>query len=142
MTSRTYQGSGFRLEFTHEPWHLTARIIGGEDTGVDASMECWREIVGELRSSGATALLVVEMMTGEVMSEEELERFFGLIEGWGLERIHIAYIKGRVDQVARIEVAELLARERGYRVRMFAHEADARVWLRFGKDDAGSRPEA
>jgi hypothetical protein len=44
----------------------------------------------------------------------------------------MAYVEGRADQIPRIEYAELLARERGYTVRIFNNETDALVWLRHG----------
>ena len=66
------------------------------------------------------------------MTPEELGRFFEIISGRGLEQVRLAYVEGRADQIPRIEYAELMARERGYRIRMFNNETDAVVWLRHG----------
>ena len=54
--------------------------------------------------------------------------------GLGLDRVRIAYVEARTDQMPRIEYVEQLALERGYRIRMFANEPEARLWLRYGGD--------
>ena len=104
----------------------------GRDTGLAVSSAYWLRIAEELRATGASELLVIDGLQGEVMADADLERFFVLIEGSGLERARIAYVEARMDQMPRIEYAELMARERGYTIRMFSNETDAAVWLRHG----------
>ncbi|MCR6496672.1 hypothetical protein LJB71_10875 [Thermomonas sp. S9] len=94
--------------------------------------EYWRQIARTVREVGAGQLLVLDELPGEVMSDAELLRFFDSLAGLGLEAVQIAYVEARLDQVARIEYAQLLAQERGYRVRTFANEPEARLWLRYG----------
>ena len=50
------------------------------------------------------------------------------------DRAKIAYVEGRVDQMPRIQEAEIMAMERGYTIRMFGTETDASVWLRYVSD--------
>lgn len=132
MTGKVVQGTGYRLEFDYHPPRLRVRVIGGRDTGLAVSSEYWLLIGDEVRASGAQELLVLDAMQGEVMTPEDLERFFDVISGRGLEQVRLAYVEGRSDQFPRIEYAELMARERGYDIRMFNSETDAEVWLRHG----------
>ena len=132
MTSKVVEVADYRLEFQFEAPRLCARIVGGRDTGLAVSSAYWLRIAEELRSTGASELLVIDGLQGEVMTDADLERFFVLIEGSGLDRARIAYVEARMDQMPRIEYAELMARERGYTIRMFGNETDAAIWLRHG----------
>ena len=124
--------AGYALESRFEPPLLQVTVTGGEETGLPVSLAYWLRIGALVRQTGASQLLVLDRMQGEVMTNEQLARFFDQIEGIGLERARIAYVEGRIDQIPRIEYVELLALERGYNIRMFANETDARVWLRHG----------
>ena len=132
MTTKVVEDPSYRLEFQFEVPRLCARILGGRDTGLGVSSAYWLRIAEEVRATGAGELLVIDGLQGEVMSDADLERFFVLIEGSGLEHARIAYVEARMDQMARIEYAELMARERGYTIRMFSNETDAMIWLRHG----------
>ena len=132
MTGKIVEAEGYRLELEYEAPRLCARVIGGTDTSLAVSSEYWLLIAAEVRASGARELLVLDAMQGEVMTPEDLEHFFEAISGRGLEQVRLAYVEGRADQIPRIEYAELMARERGYNIRMFNNENDAAVWLRHG----------
>ena len=126
-------GEGYVLTMDYQPPLLHARVVGGEDTRLPVTFGYWMRIAEELRATGATQLLVVDDMRGEVMTDDELARFFEGIRGQGLEQARVAYVEGRADQIPRIEFVELMALERGYQVRMFGNETDALVWLRHGE---------
>ncbi len=127
-------GEGYRLEFDFQPPLLEVHLRGAvaPDANLAITTEYWRHIARAVREVGAGQLLVLDELPGEVMSDEELRRFFDSLAGLGLEQVQIAYVEARLDQVARIEYAQLLAQERGYRVRAFANEPEARLWLRYG----------
>ncbi|MFN7182943.1 MAG: hypothetical protein ACK4MZ_01965 [Thermomonas haemolytica] len=127
-------GEGYRLEFEFQPPLLVVHLRGAVDPDANLTLttEYWRQIAGAVREVGATQLLVLDELPGEVMSDDELFRFFENLAGMGLETVQIAYVEARLDQVARIEHAQLLAQERGYRARAFANEPEARLWLRYG----------
>ena len=126
------QAVGYRLELEYEAPLLRARITGGDDTSLAVSSEYWLRILQEVRACGASQLLVLDGMQGEVMNDDDLRRFFDSVAGKGLEQVRLAYVEGRADQIPRIEYAELLARERGYDARIFNNPDDAVVWLRHG----------
>ena len=133
MSIEVIQVAGYRLELEYEAPLLRARVTGGLDTSLSVSREYWLRILQEVRVCGASQLLVLDGMQGEVMDDEDLRRFFDAIEGKGLDQVRLAYVEGRADQIPRVEYAELLARERGYEARIFNNENDAVVWLRHGE---------
>ena len=126
------ESAGYRLELEYEPPLLRARVIGGHDTSLAVSREYWLRILQEVRACGASQLLVVDAMQGEVLGDDDLRRFLDALAGQGLERVRLAYVEGRADQIPRVELAELMARELGYDVRVFNNHDDAVVWLRHG----------
>ena len=134
MTLEALAGDGYRLEFDEQPPLLTVRLLGDAETTLERTREYWLRIAERANASGAEQLLVLDALPGEVMSDEDLLRFFDSVGTLGLEHVRIAYLEGRIDQVSRIEYVELLALERGYRIRMFGNESEARMWLRYGGD--------
>lgn len=134
MSTWRTDGNGYRLEFEFQPPLLTVHLRGmvSPEANLAVTTEYWRQIARTVREVGAGQLLVLDELPGEVMSDAELLRFFDSLAGLGLEAVQIAYVEARLDQVARIEYAQLLAQERGYRVRAFANEPEARLWLRYG----------
>jgi len=132
MRQRVVEAVGCRLELDYEAPLLRASVIGGHDTGLAVSSGYWLRIIDEVRDTGASQLLVLDGMQGEVLGDDDLGRFFDALAGKGLEGVRVAYVEGRADQIPRTEYAELMARERGYDVRIFNSETDALVWLRHG----------
>jgi hypothetical protein len=132
MSEHVVHTPGYRLEFDYDAPQLRASVSGGDDTSLGVTREYWLRIMDEVRECGASQLLVLDRMQGEVMNDEDLTTFFDALEGKGLDGVRLAYVEGRADQIPRIEYAELMARERGYTVRIFNNENDASVWLRHG----------
>ena len=134
MSHEDVHGNGYRLVLDYQPPLLCARVFGNDDSSLTVTSEYWVAIIQRLRALGASQVLVLDAKESDVMSSADLERFFVAIEGLGLEQAKIAYVEGRVDQMPRIQEAEIMAMERGYTIRMFGNETDARVWLRYGSD--------
>lgn len=132
MSHEEVHGSGYQLVLDYQPPLLCVQVFGNEDSSLPVTSEYWITIIRRLRALGASQLLVLDAKESDVMSSEDLERFFAAIAGLGLEQAKIAYVEGRVDQMPRIQEAEIMAMERGYKIRMFGNEADARIWLRYG----------
>ena len=81
MTMDVVDGTGYRLELDYEAPLLRASVSGGHDTGLAVSREYWLRILDHARACGASQLLVLDGMQGEVMGDEDLQRFFDAIEG-------------------------------------------------------------
>lgn len=132
--SEALSGQGYRLELVFQGALLSVRLLGDAvQTTLARTHEYWARIAAKVDEYGAVQLLVLDELPGEVMSDADLLRFFDGIAGLGLDAVQIAYVEGRADQIARIEYVEQLALERGYRVRMFGNESEARLWLRYGE---------
>lgn len=134
MSIWSASGPGYRLDFESQPPLLVVRLRGAVDPEANLALTTayWRQIAQAVREVAAEQLLVLDELPGEVMGDEELLRFLDNLAGLGLEEVSIAYVEARLDQMARIEHAQLLAQERGYRIRAFANEPEARLWLRYG----------
>ena len=134
MSLRDVAGAGYRLAFDFQPPLLVVHLSGEvePDASLAVTSEYWTRIAQAVHASGAAQLLVLDRLPGEVIDDEALARFFDNVAGLGMEAVQIAYVEGRADQIPRIEYAEQLALERGYRVRVFGNESDARLWLRYG----------
>ena len=132
MSAGIVIGNGYQLEFDSQPTFLHTRVSKGGASRLAVTREYWERIAAEVRATGAERLLVVDAMPGDVLGNDDLARLFDAVVGLGLEAVQIGYVKMRLDQIPRIEYAELMALERGYRIRMFGDENDARVWLLYG----------
>lgn len=132
MSDDVLEGNGYRLVFEYRAPLLVVHLQGDADTTLERTRDYWQRIAARVAACGAAQLLVLDALPGEVMSDADLLRFFDGVAGLGLEAVRIAYVEGRTDQVPRIEYVELLALERGYQVRVFSNESDARLWLRYG----------
>jgi hypothetical protein len=121
----------FRIGFQREGELLRAHV-----TGINGSLETtlayWSVLAEEVRRQRPASLLVLDDMEGEPPSPEQLELFVHAMAGMGFEGVRVAYVEAHANQIAQVEVGEILARERGYDVRVFGDERAARIWLRHG----------
>ena len=121
----------FRIEYQRDGGLLRAHVTGVNGT-LETTLDYWMALAGEVRRLAPTALLVVDDMEGEPPPPEQLELFVHAMVGMGFEGIRVAYVEGHANQIAQVEVGEILARERGFDVRVFGDERAARLWLRHG----------
>lgn len=123
---------GFDVAFHQEADSVVADVTGWIDEA-DALIDLFRRCVAELRRSGSRKLLVLDHCRGVVPPEAELRRLILALEGSGFEAVRVAYVDVRGTAVGRIEVAEILGRERGYDVHVFDNPQRARIWLDYGE---------
>jgi hypothetical protein len=121
----------FRIDYRREPEWLRAHVTGVNGR-LETTLDYWTALAEEVRRQRPPALLVVDDMEGEPPPPEQLELFVQAMMGQGFEGLAIAYVEAHAHQLPQVEVAEILARERGYRVRVFADERAAQRWLRHG----------
>ena len=127
------RGAPFEVTFKLTGTRLRAEISGMHDTW-EVMLSRWMDIADEVRRRRPAQLLVVDRMTGNPMAPSERQRFIGALVGQGLEGVRIAYVEAHDDRIALAESVEILARERGYSVRIFASETAASVWLTYGEE--------
>ena len=122
----------FRIRFRLEDRHLRASV-SGYGGSLESTIAYWKAIGEEVRSVHPLSVLVIDQMEGGPMPPEQLQQFIDAMTGHGFEGLRIAYVEAHVDQLAQAEVAEILACEKGFNVRVFGNEMDAAVWLRHGE---------
>lgn len=122
----------FRIRFRLEDRHLRASV-SGYGGSLESTIAYWKAIGEEVREVRPQSLLVIDQMEGGPMPPEQLQQFIDAMSGHGFEGMRIAYVEAQVDQLPQAEVAEILACEKGFNVRVFGNEMDAAVWLRHGE---------
>lgn len=123
--------SRFRIDYTREGDVLRAHVTGVNGT-LETTVAYWTALAAEVQRDPPVALLVVDDMEGEPPPPEQIEQFVQAMVGMGFEGVRVAYVEADADQIPQVEVGEILARERGFQVRVFGDEQAARIWLRHG----------
>lgn len=118
----------FDITFSAHPGGLKARVRGPGT--LENTVAYWRAIEAELRRRPGSALLLVDEMHGEPLSEEQWRQLVEAIKGGPLQSLRIAHVKPHGLQ--KIEYCELFAIEAGMHARVFVSEAEAALWLRHG----------
>ena len=121
-----------RIAFRSEPRCVVAEFEGWIDD-VDAIVDLFLRSAAELREARRSKLLVLDHSRGVVPPEAEMRKLIAALEGSDLVGERIAYVDMRGTAVGRIEVAEILGRERGFDARVFDNEQRARIWLEYGQ---------
>ena len=121
----------FQIDYQASPGALSARITGAKGS-IDITLGYWQAIGAEVVRLHPSMLLVIDEMQGEPLSTEQMQKLVDTMTWEGFEQMRVAYVATPGRQMARVEVAEILARERGFNVRVFSNETDARLWLRYG----------
>lgn len=122
----------FRISFRREHGHLRASV-SGYGGGLATTVAYWSAIGEEIRTMRPLSLMVVDQMEGGALPPGQVPQFIDAMSGRGFEGLRVAFVESHFDQLAQAEVAEILACEKGFIVRVFANEMDAAVWLRYGE---------
>lgn len=121
----------FEIAYSREDDLLRAHVTGVNGT-LETTVAYWTALASELRRETPAALLVVDDMEGEPPPPDQLAQFVQAMVGMGFEGVRVAYVEAHAQQIPLVEVGEILARERGFEVRVFGDEQAARIWLRHG----------
>jgi hypothetical protein len=120
--------ASFDIVFSAHPVGLKARVQG--EGSQENTVAYWRAIVAELEARPAPALLLIDEMHGDPLSEQNWQQLVESMKGTGLDRLRIAHVKPHGLQ--SVEYCELFALEAGMRARVFPDEEEAVMWLRHG----------
>jgi len=123
---------GYTLTIVADSSALVATVTGRIDL-VESLIELFLRIGAEARRTGLRQVLVLDHTQGVVPPETQLRRMFDAVEGGGLAQVRLAYVDARGTAVSRMEMGEILGRERGYDCRVFDNESRARIWLHYGE---------
>lgn len=131
--TRKGPGQTFELKLLAESHCLVANVTGWIEN-IDAMIALFAQIGVALRSTHCTRLLVLDHTRGVVPPEHEMKTLMATLEGRGFDAVRTAYVDMRGTAISRMEVGEILGRERGYDCRVFDNEHRARIWLNYGND--------
>jgi hypothetical protein len=122
----------FRIAYGRDGDVLRAHVAGVNGT-LETTLAYWTALAEEVRREPVPrALLVVDDMEGDPPPPEQLAQFVQAMVGMGFEGVRVAYVEAHAHQIPEVEHAEILARERGFDVRVFGDEQAAGIWLRHG----------
>ena len=121
----------FQIDYHASPGALSARITGLKGS-IDITLGYWPAIGAEVVRLHPRTLLVIDEMQGEPLAVEQMQHLVDTMTWEGFEQMRVAYVATPGRHMSRVEVAEILARERGFNVRVFSNETDASLWLRYG----------
>ena len=123
---------GFALTLETESSGLVANVTGRIES-IDALIVLFMRIGAELGRTGLRQVLVIDHTFGVVPPEDQLQKLFATVEGQGFAGVRLAYVDARGTAINRMEVGEIMGRERGYECRVFDNESRARIWLHYGE---------
>ncbi|CAN7378989.1 hypothetical protein LJR168_002295 [Pseudoxanthomonas sp. LjRoot168] len=122
----------FHIAFGTTDYGLRAWVTGTNGT-LETTLAYWQAIAEEVRRLTPPSLLVVDDMEGLPPPPAQLLQFVQAMQGQGMEAVRIAYVEKHAEQLPEVEFAGLLANENGFDARVFADEAAAIRWLRYGE---------
>lgn len=118
------------LVFEDRPGYLYAAVTGPRDSKA-ISIAYWRLVAEQCRLRKASKLLMLENL-GDNEDVPDLPAVLDEIIAMGMDKLQVAFVVGRVDQMAHMEHGEILAAERGANGRVFGSVTVAERWLRHG----------
>jgi hypothetical protein len=128
MSSAT-RPSPFLIRFTRKQVILRVQVTGAST--LENTVAYWQAILAEVRNNPPEALLLIDELRGDPLTETQWRTLVEAMAGHGLERVRIAHVKPMGLQ--KIEYCELYAREAGFDAHVFDEEHAAELWLRYGE---------
>jgi hypothetical protein len=119
-----------QIRFEDRLDYLYAEVTGPRDS-LAISTAYWMRIAERCETRKALKLMVVEKL-GDFEGERDMADMVDAIIAMGMDRLKVAFVTGRVEEMARLEHGEILAIERGANGRVFESTALAERWLRHG----------
>lgn len=120
-------GDLYNIEFEHRPKYLYA-LVSGKDDSLEITRSYWQKMLDECRTHGFNKLLVEENLEGS-LSMHEVYEFASEYLQMGFHNILIAFVDRHPEQRQLNRFGELVATNRGGRIRVFDSVSDAKQWL-------------
>lgn len=117
----------YAIEFEHRPKYLYAFITGKEDS-LEITRSYWLEMLEECRQHGFDKLLVEEALEKR-LSMTEIYEFASEYSQMGFHKILVAFVDRYPAHQKLNRFGEMVATNRGGRVRIFDTISDAKQWL-------------
>lgn len=123
----------FAIVFDERRELLEARVEGWIDTP-EHLIALFMKVAEAVRRVGARKVMVIDHTRGVVPDEQGMLQMMRALEGQGFEQVRLAYVDMHGTAISRMEVGEILGRERGYECRVFDSVQRARIWLNYGEE--------
>jgi hypothetical protein len=117
----------YTIEFEHRPKYLYA-LVSGKDDSLEITRSYWQKMLDECRKHGFDKLLVEENLEGS-LSMQEVYEFASEYARMGFREILVAFVDRYPEQRQLNRFGELVATNRGGRIRVFDSVTDAKQWL-------------
>ncbi|SRR5581483_10361615 len=108
---------------------LRVEVSGTADYETTAAY--WRAIDAELVKDRVLRVLLIDRTTGDALTADDWKRLVASVAGTAVARARIAHVKP--NGLQNIEYCALYALEAGIDARVFTHETEADLWLRYGE---------
>jgi hypothetical protein len=117
----------YRIKFEHRPQYLYAHVSGEHDS-VKISISYWRDIADECRRT-ETAKVLVDEDIAEAVSKLETYKIANEISKIGFTNVLVAFVDRYLEHQEANQFGELVASNRGLRVKVFNDTETAEKWL-------------
>lgn len=108
-------------------------IVAGVGGDPGAALRRWRYNFALARKSNLRRILVVLDLSGPVIPEPQLAAMIAAVATEDVGDFRVAIVQLRHERQVHDELGILIAIEHGMTARVFAEEASALVWLRYGE---------
>ncbi len=117
----------YKLKFEYCADYLFARVGGGKDS-LKLSKEYWLRILTEGKNRQFNKILIEEDLDG-VLTSSEIYDFSVWLSKQNFNNIFVAFTDLHTDHLESNQLSELIATNRGFRVRVFPSKDEAIEWL-------------
>ena len=117
---------------TEQDGFIRVELTGNRDLdgALEGALALWSRVADECRARGINLILAVSQLTGR-LPPLKAYRVAAHPENYGWDRkFRIAFVDLNEGSLPDNEFGELVARNRGWSVRVFGNEPDAIAWLR------------
>lgn len=121
------QTKAYKIEFQQRPSYLYAYVTGKE-YDLETAKAYWLEILEECQKVGCKKILVEEDMEGS-LSMQDMYEISAEYPDMGFRHILVAFVDRHPSHQQLNRFAEMVATNRGGRVRVFDTVAEAKEWI-------------
>lgn len=127
VVKESEQETPYKIEFQQRPKYLYAFVSGRHDT-VENAKKCWLEMLDECNKFGYNKILVEENIEGNI-SLEEMYKLASEFPSLGFRDILVAFVDLHPSHQKLNRFGEVVATNRGGKVRVFDTVTEAKEWL-------------
>lgn len=117
----------YKLKFEDRQDYLFVQVIGGKDS-LELSKEYWSKVLSECSKRRCQKLLIEEDLEG-VLSSTEIYELAVWLSKQNFKNTFVAFVDVHADHFDSNQLGEIIATNRGFRVKLFANAGEAVKWL-------------